>query len=310
MATQHSFGTTALLLAGAALVGACTARGPDEGDTASPAFPPPPAAAQPLAEREGFSEPEAVRYDPEQDVYFVGNFNGSGTAADNNGFISRLRPDATVERLKFIAGGVNGVRLHAPRGMAISGDTLWAADVHAVRGFHRRSGAPVATIRFAGRDVGFLNDIAVGPGGALYVTDTGKNRIYRIAGRTVSVALDDAALDAPNGIAWDDANARFLVVPYGGGHAIRGWKPGSATLDAVGTSSGASFDGVEVLANGNVLVASQSDSSLHLFAAGAGSAIIRTPGEPADIGVDTKRNRVAVPFIALGRVAIWQLPGK
>ena len=29
---------------------------------------------------------------------------------------------------------------------------------------------------------------------------------------------------------------------------------------------------------------------------------------PADIGVDTKRNRVAVPFVARNLVEIWQLP--
>jgi hypothetical protein len=32
------------------------------------------------------------------------------------------------------------------------------------------------------------------------------------------------------------------------------------------------------------------------------------PGRPADIGVDTRRGRVAVPYIALNRVDIWALP--
>jgi hypothetical protein len=36
------------------------------------------------------------------------------------------------------------VTLHAPRGMSIVGDTLWVADADAVRGFDRRSGAPLA----------------------------------------------------------------------------------------------------------------------------------------------------------------------
>jgi hypothetical protein len=31
-------------------------------------------------------------------------------------------------------------------------------------------------------------------------------------------------------------------------------------------------------------------------------------GAPADIGIDTRRNRVAVPYIDLDRVDIWQLP--
>jgi sugar lactone lactonase YvrE len=265
------------------------------------------ASPRPVAVVEGFSGPEAVRYDPEQDVYFVANFNGESGAADDNGFISRVRPDGTIEQLRFVAGGANGVTLHAPRGMAIAGDTLWAADVDAVRGFHRRTGAPLATVSFAGQDVGFLNDVAVGPDGALHVTDTGRDRVYRIGGGAISVAVADSALGRPNGITWDATGGRFLVVPFGGAHAIRAWRPAGG-LEEVGTGPGARYDGVEVLAGGRVLVASQADSSLHIFEGGQGRAVIRVGGRPADIGVDTRRNRVAVPFIALDRVEIWALP--
>jgi hypothetical protein len=34
----------------------------------------------------GLSGPEAVRYDPDQDVYFIGNFNGP-PSGDANGFV-------------------------------------------------------------------------------------------------------------------------------------------------------------------------------------------------------------------------------
>ena len=279
---------------------------------ASPSGAASPAAApdltRPIAVAEGFSGPEAVRYDPEQDVYFVANFNGGGGDLDDNGFISRLRPDGTVDALRFIAGGERGVVLHAPRGMAIVGDTLWVADVDAVRAFHRKSGTPLASVPFAVADVGFLNDVAPGADGALYVTDTGRNRIYRLSGGQATVALEDSALGAPNGITWDSAGGRFLVVPYGGAHTIHAWRPGTATLETVGTSAGAKFDGVEVIGPGRVLVASQADSSLHLFAEGSGRAVVRTAGPPADIGVDTRRDRVAVPFIALGSVEIWAVP--
>jgi hypothetical protein len=32
-------------------------------------------------------------------------------------------------------------------------------------------------------------------------------------------------------------------------------------------------------------------------------------GRPADIGIDTRRQRVAVPYVALNRVDIWSLTG-
>lgn len=294
--------TVALAFAG--IVGACASppveRTPSSTSTAD--------NQPPLASQTGFSGPEAVRYDPDQDVYFVGNFNGSGSALDNNGFISRLSPEGQLENLKFIAGGIGGVTLHAPRGMTIVGDTLWAVDVDAIRGFDRRTGAPLASHDFADANAGFLNDIAAGPDGALYITDTGKNRIYRVTSGSRTVALEHTDLGRPNGITWDQAQSRFLVVPYGGSNAIHSWRPGRQSIDTVATSNGGRFDGVEVLSGGRVLVASQSDSALHLFTGSTGRAIIRTTGAPADIAVDTRRNRVAVPYISLNRVDIWQLP--
>ena len=267
-----------------------------------------PDSARPLATPGGFTEPEAVRYDPDQDVYFVSNWGtGANDATDNNGFISRMSPDGVVDSLRFIAGGTGGVTLHSPRGMTIVGDTLWAVDVDAVRGFHRRTGAPLATVSFTRFQLGFLNDIAAGPDG-LYVTDTGTDHIYRINGGTVTVALRDSTLGHPNGITWDRAGSRFVVVPYGGDSVIRAWAPAGTTPSVIGRGTGTKLDGVEVLSDDRVLVASQSDSSLHLFSGGTGRAIIRTGGAPADIAVDTKRNRVAVPFVARNMVEIWQLP--
>ena len=269
-----------------------------------------PDSARLIASPGGFIQPEAVRYDPDQDVYFVSSWGkGDVGATDNNGFISRMSPDGTVAQLKFVAGGAGRATLHSPRGMTIVGDTLWVVDADAVRAFDRRTGVPLATVDFSAFKLGFLNDIAAGPD-ALYVTDTGTNRIYRIAGGRVSVALENSALGGPNGITWDAENRRFIVVPYGGESVIKAWTAGSKTLSEIGRSGGSKFDGVEVLSGGRVLVASQGDSSLHLFTGGSGRPIIRTGGAPADIAVDTKRNRVAVPFVDRNLVEIWQLPPK
>jgi hypothetical protein len=79
-------------------------------------------------------------------------------------------------------------------------------------------------------------------------------------------------------------------------------------MSDVGMSTGARYDGVEVLSGGRVLVASQADTSLHVFSGNTGRAVIHTLGPPADIAVDTKRNRVAVPVVALNHVEIWELP--
>ena len=193
--------------------------------------------------------------------------------------------------------------------MTIVGDTLWVVDADAVRGFNRVNGAVVATVDFSKFKLGFLNDIAASPE-AMYVTDTGTDHIYRISGGKITVALHDSSLGKPNGITWDDSRKQFIVVPYGGGSGISSWTAGSAALKEIGRSGGAKFDGVELLPGDRVLVASQGDSSIHLFTGTTGAPIIKTGGAPADIGLDTKRNRVAVPFVDRNLVEIWQLPAR
>lgn len=284
--------------------------GSDSGDTSATTAGATPDSARLVASPSGFTAPEAVRYDPDQDVYFVSNWGtGSAEAKDNNGFISRMRPDGAMDSLRFIAGGARGATLHSPRGMTVVGDTLWIVDADAVRGFNRRTGAPLATINFSKFRLGFLNDIAATPD-ALYVTDTGTDHIYRIARGAITVALHDSVLGGPNGITWDEGQSRLVVVPYGGDSVIRSWTAGNAVMTEIGRSVGAKFDGVEVLSGDRVLVASQGDSSIHLFAAGRGKPIIKTGGAPADIAVDTKRNRVAIPFVDRNLVEIWQLPSR
>jgi sugar lactone lactonase YvrE len=299
---------TLITVVGVAAVAACSTSGSDNTPPADSAADAALDTAKPTAVVTGFSQPEAVRYDPDQDVYFVGNWGtGEAGAKDNNGFISRMSPDGKIEQLRFIAGGTGGVTLHAPRGMTITGDTLWIVDADAVRAFNRRTGTPLATVDFSAFKLGFLNDITAGPDG-LYLTDTGTNHIYRIAGGRATVALEETALGGPNGITWDASGRRFIIVPFGGQSVIKAWTAGSKTLSDAGTSRSSKFDGVEVLPGERILVSSQADSSLYLFTRGTGQRIIRTGGAPADIAVDTKRNRAAVPFVARSLVEIWQLP--
>jgi sugar lactone lactonase YvrE len=264
---------------------------------------------------------EAVRYDPELDVWFVGSF-GEGEVSplgkDNNGSIGRYKGDGSPDSVKFIAGGRGGAVLNAPKGMAIVGDTLWVADIDAVRGFNRRTGAPVATINVRGAK--FLNDVAVGPDGALYLTDSGigpdpktglghpgPDRIYRIgADRKATVALQDTSLAGPNGIAWDSAGRSFVVVPFFGQQLVR-WAPGDSALHPLATGKGQQ-DGVEPIGNGRLLVTSWADSSVNVVDGGRLTRLTGGLPSPADLGWDAKRRHAAVPLLMEGRVEIWQVP--
>lgn len=280
-----------------------------------------PVAPARVAATSGFRTPESVLYDAAADVYFVSNIDGNPSRKDGNGFIARMKgEDGTVDSLMFIAGGRGGVTLNAPKGMAIVGDTLWVADIDALRAFDRNTGRPIATVTFAAPRAEFLNDVAVGSDGAIYVTDTGirfgadgsmshpgTDRIFRVTGRTVSVALETDSLNRPNGIAWDRSRNKFVLGPFGS-PVVSTWAPGDS-LPARLASGPGGYDGLVVLADGRVLVSSWTDSSVHVIEGDSMRRLVTEMPSPADLGYDSRRNRVAIPLFQNDRVEIWTIGG-
>ena len=271
--------------------------------TAAAAAPAAPAEARKLGTVRDLQNPESARWDAEQGVWFVSNVNGGPGEKDSNGYISRLKPDGSADSLKFIVARRNKVTLNAPKGLAIVADTLWVADIDAVRGFNRKTGAPVASIAVPGAK--FLNDVTAGPDG-VYITDTGvrfgaggsmshpgPDRVFKIAGRKVTTALTFRGQPGPNGITWDSTASRFVVVPFGDS-TIVSWAPGDSAPQPVAKAP-PMMDGVEALGGGRYLVTSWADSSVNLVADGKVTRLAAGIAAPADIGFDRAGGKLAVP---------------
>lgn len=267
---------------------------------------------------EGFATPESVLWDAEQQVWFVSNINGGPTEKDDNGFISRLGADGTIDSLHWVSGGRDGVTLNAPKGMAIVGDLLWVTDIDALRAFDRRSGALMASMEF-GDQARFLNDIAAAPDGALYITDTGiaigpegmtrpgPDRIFKVVDGMMAVIAEGAHLEGPNGITWDAANTRLIMVPFAGTGLYTLSPEGRA--GSLGTGLGG-HDGVEILADGRIIVSSWEGGSVFVVGMDGAENTVLVSGldAPADIGLDRARNLVAIPLFNENRVEFWRIP--
>ncbi|MDR9418566.1 SMP-30/gluconolactonase/LRE family protein [Gracilimonas sp.] len=247
--------------------------------------------------------PEAVRYDPDQKAYFISNFTGGGNTQDSTGFITKTDAEGNIEELEFMTG-TKQVPLHAPRGMFIVDETLWAADVLGVHGFNKNTGEQTYFVDFSEFEIGFLNDISADENGALYVTDTGTSTVFKVENGDVSVLLEDLP-NAPNGITLNPNTGNFLLAPWGGDQTFYEFNS-SGEVTEYATLEGGNFDGIEFIEN-VLFSASQQDSSIRIYHSNLQNILIKTTGRPADIGVNTHLNHIAVPYIALNKVEIWDI---
>ena len=311
--------TVAATAIGAVLLVACAKETPRADSTAGSTTAAASTTPQKVGETTGLNVPESVRYDPELDVYYIANINGNPSNKDNNGFIARVHAESTTVVTMLVEGGKRGVRLNAPKGMALRGDTLFVADIDMLRMFNRRTGEYLGAVSLREQNATFLNDVAIGPDG-VYISDTGilfdaqggmthpgVNRIFKVVGTRVTEVAKGDSLMNPNGIAWDASGNRFILAPFGGPN-LQALAPGQATTTNLASGPGG-YDGIEVLSNGNVLVSSWTDSTVHVVHGGTHMMpLIRNVSAPADIGVDTKRNIVAVPRFNDAKVEYYRIP--
>ncbi len=267
-----------------------------------------------VVQNAGFATPESVEYAAAQDEYLVTNINGSPFDEDNNGFISRLSPNGEVLQLKWIAGGQNGVTLNAPKGMVSIKDRLYVADIDTVRVFSLPSGKPVANYKIEGSS--FLNGISASSLGGVWVTDSGmgagfaangKDAIYHVSeSGKVTTLTKGQDLGRPNGIV-ETADKQLVMVSFASGEVYR-FDLNGKVIDSMLLESN-NLDGLVVDKEGDLI-----------FSSWTAKAILKMKGDdepevvfsgldsPADIDIDTKRNRLLIPSFNGNKVLIKTLP--
>ncbi len=180
--------------------------------------------------------PESVILDKNRDILYVSNLNFEPRKKDGNGFISKMDKTGKITELRWIEG------LSSPKGMAIIGDTLFAADVDEIVVMDINKGEIIRKIPVAG--AGMLNDITSDNEGNIYFTDTDANKIHKYSGGILTDWLTEG-LNGPNGILYD--SIRLLVASQGGKDFASvdiSTKTRTLLTEGVGRGDGIAFTGI------------------------------------------------------------------
>lgn len=208
--------------------------------------------------------PESVAWDSARSRYLITNVAGEPAEEDGNGFVTAVSAPGdsagSVQRRAMTSGSL-GAALDAPRGIDVRGDRAWIADLRTVVGVDLR--ADTATFELTIRGSRLLNDVAVGPDGMVYVSDSRRDAVYVVdpAGDDWSRHGAAGSLRGVNGLHADPGGPGLLVA--GGEGAVLRLDPDSSVTLLADPLDAESLDGIQPYGEDRILYSDFSRGTLH-----------------------------------------------
>lgn len=255
----------------------------------------------------GFSHPESVYLNRQEQVLYVSNIGGAPTDKDGNGFIAKLSRGGTILDKNWITG------LNAPKGMVMDDHTLWVSDIDRLVEIDTRKGkikrfydAPGAV---------FLNDTAVDEKGNVYVSDIATRKIWRLKDGKMAVWADTP--QHPNGLLV--RGGKLLVAGFGFNLDADGNTNPLGNLFTVDLKSKAiknlgdgrpvgALDGLESDRMGNYLVTDFNAGKLfRIRPDGSFTELADLESGSADLEVLDRGKTVVIPFLLGDKVTAYTI---
>ncbi len=252
-----------------------------------------------------FNFAESCTFDPTRNLIVAMNAANPQNLVQNDGFVSLVNPDGSVHTSKWIGLTRDGLTLNHPLGSAISGNTLYAADIDTVRTFDLKTGQPGRAFPIQGASI--LNGIGVTADGIIYVSNTRDPEvIYRVRpDGTVSKFVEGPPLALPNGVAVDSAG-NVVVVNIMNDSVLTFDPQGKLIRTEHAAESG--NDGLVVTRDGTKYVSSVRFGSVSRLRPGREAEVIAT-GIPsaASMCYDSNQNQLVIPLNANNALAFIKL---
>ncbi len=247
-----------------------------------------------------FQTPESVVYDPVRNVLYVSNFDAyDNAAADGGQYLSKVSVTGEIEALRWVTG------LDNPRGMLLHADTLYVAEGRSLVVLN------VATRQIVARhdvpDARFLNDIARDATGALYISDSEANRIYRFANGEFEDWLSGEEIGNPNGL---HVQEKRLLVANNADHCVKSVDLETREIGTVARLGPGLIDGIRTDRGGNVIVSHWEGRIYRVSPSGEIEKLLDTsvPGVySADIEYVSERGLLVVPTFYDNRLVAYRL---
>lgn len=266
---------------------------------------------EPWSASEGMNAPESAYLDPGSGLLFVSQVGlgpgGSPADKDGNGAISKFTRDGKAVATRWVTG------LNSPKGMRSHGGTLWVSDVDEVVAIDIASGTIRSRTKVDGAR--FLNDVATGPDGTVYVSDMATSKIHRIKDGKASTFAEGDQLEHPNGLlvegdslvvaAWGKPEADFSTkVP---GHLYRlNLATGAKTL--ITPKPTGNLDGLESDGRGGYVVSDWMAGKIYRIAGNGETRLLRQFKQgTADIAYLPASRTLIVPHMQENRVQAYDL---
>jgi sugar lactone lactonase YvrE len=239
--------------------------------------------------------PESVLFDADNNVLYVSNIDGTdGWAKDGKGSIAKVGLDGKIIAVEWVTG------LNAPKGLGMYKGKLLAADIDEIVVIDIKKGAIEKKIPIEGAKG--LNDISIGSNGAMYVSDSKNNVIYRVANEKPSVYVQN--LKGANGVLKQEKD--FYLVDAGGAYKVNDDK----TITKISDGMEGGTDGIENINGNDFLVSCWQGALWYVHADGTKELLFDGKSQKtntADIGFDPKTNIVYVPTFFRNSVIAFQV---
>jgi sugar lactone lactonase YvrE len=266
----------------------------------------PASLGQPVRVVDSIPGPESVAVGPDGHWY-VSAFGEFDKGAD--GAVYRVDPDKGT--LEVFARG-----LEDPCGVLFVGSTLWVADRKGVYRVTRGQVDLVYPAKSFPRPLHFLNDLAAGRGGAMYVSDTGDSTasghgaVFRLVeGKRPAVVPGSDTVRAQSSVNGLFAGGGDTLYTVGYRTGVLSVSDGKGAWRDLARGLGAP-DGIEAAGGGAFYISDNVGGDLFLVQrAGDARPAKLASGlqSPADLVMDHKRGLLVIPENSGNRLSVYRL---